>query len=84
MSRIAKLYASALADPDGLSFRELERLLAAFGFAKLRQRGSHVIFQHPAGGDLLVVQPRKAAAKAYQVRQFLDIVVELNLSLDEQ
>ena len=83
MSRITKLYVAALANPGGLSFREFERLLAAFGFIMLRQRGSHRSFQHPGGGDLLVVQPRKAAAKAYQVKQFLDIVTALALTVDD-
>lgn len=84
MTQIAKLYARALANPRGLSFLEFERLLRAFGFVELRQRGSHRSYRHPASEELLVIQPRGAEAKDYQVRFFLDIVRELGLKLDER
>lgn len=84
MTQIAKLYARVLANPRGHSFREFERLLRAFGFVELRQRGSHRSYRHPASDELLVIQPRGPEAKAYQVRQFLDIVQLHGLLMDEQ
>jgi predicted RNA binding protein YcfA (HicA-like mRNA interferase family) len=83
MTRIAKLYARFLANPRGHSFREFEQLVGAFGFVELRQRGSHRTFRHPARIDLLVIQPRGKDAKDYQVREFLDMVRESGLELEE-
>jgi predicted RNA binding protein YcfA (HicA-like mRNA interferase family) len=79
MTRITKLYARALANPGSLSFREFEWLVQAIGFVELRQRGSHRSFRHPTRADLLVIQPRGAEAKDYQVREFLDMVSESGL-----
>ena len=81
MSRIAKLYASALANPGGLSFREFERLLAAFGFALSRTVGSHRQYVHPAVRRPLPVQPSGKAAKPYQVEQFLVMVEKHDLDM---
>ena len=83
MTRIAKLYARFAADPRGRPFRDFERLVRAFGFVELRQRGSHRCFRHPARSDLLVIQPRGADAKDYQVREFLDMVRESGLEPEE-
>lgn len=85
MTRIAKLYAWASSNPRApMPFRDFERLLRAFGFIELRQRGSHRSFQHPNRARLLVVQPRGGEAKPYQIKEFLDMVGECGLELDEQ
>jgi predicted RNA binding protein YcfA (HicA-like mRNA interferase family) len=46
MTRIAKLHAYALANPRGLSFREFEKLLGAFGFTEDCTVGSHRQYVH--------------------------------------
>jgi predicted RNA binding protein YcfA (HicA-like mRNA interferase family) len=83
MTQIAKLYDHVLRNPrSSLSFRDFERLLAAFGFELDRQRGSHRSWQHPAAHRPLVVQPKGKMAKAYQVAEFLDMVEQFRLSMD--
>lgn len=83
MVRVSKLYAQLLQDPRGsVSFRDFERLLKAFGFRLDRIRGSHRIYVHPVQ-VILPVQPDGKDAKRYQVRQFLDMVAEFGLSMQE-
>ncbi len=82
MTKIAKLYSKLLAGRT-LTFAEFERLLAAFGYAKVGQRGSHVSWRHPANGDKRIIQPNGKDAKRYQVDQFLDMVEKLALKLDD-
>lgn len=85
MSKIAKLFASVYTNPGAaLSFRDFERLLLAFGFVFVRQRGSHRSYKHPEAQRMLVVQPRGKDAKGYQIRQFLDMVEEYGLTIDDQ
>lgn len=82
MSRIAKLYASATANPRGLSFREFERLLAAFGFVCERVVGSHRHYVHARVPDILTVLPNGKEVKAYQVRRLLELVDQFGLSIE--
>ncbi|NLS27510.1 hypothetical protein S2M10_25060 [Sphingomonas sp. S2M10] len=84
MVRISKLYAQLLNDPRGsVAFRDFERLLEAFGFRLDRTKGSHRQYVHPAAPFVLTVQPDGKDAKRYQVRQFLDMVAEFGLSMEE-
>lgn len=83
MTRIAKLYTSALANPRGLTFREFERLLAALGFAHQRTVGSHRHYIHPRVPAILTILPEGKAAKGYQVRRLLDMVDEFGLGFEE-
>jgi predicted RNA binding protein YcfA (HicA-like mRNA interferase family) len=82
MTRTAKLYRNLLAGRQ-LTFAEFERLLAAFGYERVGQRGSHVSWRHPANGDKRIIQPNGKDAKRYQVDQFLDMVEKLALKLDD-
>lgn len=85
MTRIAKLYSRLIASTKiTLSFREFEQLLRAFGFEEVRQRGSHRMFEHTGCGATLTIQPIVKHAAPYQVRQFLDIVEQYRLSLDDR
>jgi predicted RNA binding protein YcfA (HicA-like mRNA interferase family) len=84
MTQIAKLYARLLADPGAtLSFREFELLLHAFGFVHGRTKGSHRSYIHLACNRPLVVQPKGKDAKRYQVREFLGMIEQYDLTMDE-
>lgn len=82
MTKIAKLYARAVAR-GGLRFTELEKLVFAFGFEFDRQRGSHRVYRRPDVPEGLIFQPEGKAAKPYQVEQFLAIVGEHGLTLED-
>lgn len=57
MTRIAKLYRKLL-DGRTLTFAEFERLLVAFGYARVRQQGSHIAYRHPGIRDTRILQPK--------------------------
>jgi predicted RNA binding protein YcfA (HicA-like mRNA interferase family) len=66
-----------------VAFRDLEKLLLAFGFVLERTRGSHRAFKHRNVPDVLTIQPKGKDAQPYQVRKFLDMIEQFHLELDE-
>ena len=83
MTRIRKLYERLLANPRStISFRDFEKLLAAFGFEHARTTGSHRQYVHPKLSRPLPVQPSSKDAKAYQVREFLELVEKHGLYIE--
>lgn len=84
MTQIAKLYAWILANPRGsVPFRDFKRLLEAFGFVLVRTAGSHWQYAHPRVSRILSIQPRGKNAKSYQIEQFVAMIVEFDLSMDQ-
>ena len=75
MTRREKLLARARANPKGLSFGELERLLSNSGFTLARQSGSHRIWLSPSN-RAIPLQSDRGRAKAYQVVQALRLIEE--------
>jgi hypothetical protein len=58
-------------------------LAEAFGFELSRIRGSHHIFEHPKLPEILNLQNDKGQAKPYQIRQFLQLVEQYDLKLED-
>ena len=83
MTRLAKLFERARNNPRGLSFREFERLLDAFGFVNERTVGSHRHYVHPKVPDILTVLSDGKDVKPYLVRRFLAMIDQFGLSFDE-
>jgi predicted RNA binding protein YcfA (HicA-like mRNA interferase family) len=83
MTRIAKLYNKLIAGRQ-LSFAEFQKLLEAFGYHHVRTNGSHHIYRREDVRDNRVIQPHGKEAKPYQVQQFLDIIEQFALQLDDQ
>ncbi len=84
MTKPAKLYALLLQSTDrSVDFRDFIAMVEAFGFVHSRTKGSHRSYVHPDCDALLVVQPKGKDAKRYQVREFLGIVEENGLTLDD-
>lgn len=79
-----KLLERLLRNPKGVRFAELRGLVEAFGFVLDRTSGSHHVFKHPDVPELLTLQFVQGDVKPYQVRQFLSIVEEYNLKLEEE
>lgn len=59
------------------------KLVEAFGFTLVRVNGSHHIFAHPEVPELVNLQEVDGQAKPYQFRQFLKLVEEYNLTLED-
>lgn len=58
-------------------------LVEGFGFRLDRMRGSHHLFVHPDVPEVLNLQPEGRQAKAYQIRQFLRLIEEYELRLED-
>lgn len=82
MTKPSKLYAHLLANPNTIiSFRDLQRLLEAFGFVHKRTKGSHRSYKHPSVPGLVTIQPIGKDAASYQVDRLLELVREFDLHM---
>ncbi len=79
-----KLLKKLLRGSKNVKFSELIAVVQAFGFTLARVRGSHHIFDHPDIPGLLNLQEYKGEAKPYQIEQFLALVEEYNLAIQEK
>jgi predicted RNA binding protein YcfA (HicA-like mRNA interferase family) len=79
-----KLLEKVLSSSKNIQFDEMISLIEAFGFKLDRVSGSHHIFKHPNVSDLVNIQNRQGKVQPYQVRQFLALVEENNLKLEEE
>lgn len=78
MNKCDKLLMKARNSVSNLSFSEICRLAECFGFEFQRQKGSHVIYEHPnleiEQNRLMNFQNFKGKAKSYQVKQLLKAI----------
>ncbi|MBD2346176.1 type II toxin-antitoxin system HicA family toxin [Anabaena subtropica] len=84
MAKKRKLFEKILSGSKNIQFNELVSLVEAFGFSLSRVNGSHHIFTHPDIPGLLNLQNRKGEAIPYQVRQFLVLIEEYALTLEDE
>lgn len=81
--RKKKLLEKALSGSKNIRFSNMVTLVEAFGFQLSRIKGSHHIFNHPDVVEQINLQSVKGQAKPYQVRQFLKLVEQYNLTLED-
>jgi hypothetical protein len=74
----------AAGDLRNVSFAEFQRLVAGFAFRPRRVSGSHYIYTHPRVPRPLSLQPRNREAEPYQISQFLDMVREYRLTIENR
>jgi HicA toxin of bacterial toxin-antitoxin, len=79
-----KLFPKALNGPKNLPFHDFLQLARAFGFQLARTNGSHHILIHDDVREPLNLQEVEGKAKPYQVRQFLRIVEDNDLTLGNE
>jgi len=68
---------------SNIEFAELLRLLRHFGF-KERLRGSHHIFFKSGIREIINIQPQGKMAKAYQVKQIRNIILNYKLRVNDE
>ena len=78
-----KLLEKILSGSKNIRFSDFVVLVEAFGFKLSRIRGSHQIFEHPNIPEILNLQNSKGQVKPYQIRQFLQLVENYSLTLEE-
>lgn len=83
MTKKRKLLTKLLNSQKNVAFDDMVTLIEAFGFRQSRVSGSHYIFEHPNLSEIVNLQNRKGQAKPYQVRQFLTLVEQHRLSLED-
>ena len=66
-----------------VKFNDFIVLVKAFGFVLERTNGSHSIYKNHKINKHLNLQPKKGEAKPYQIAQFLEIVQNFNLDLED-
>ncbi|MGO9122693.1 MAG: type II toxin-antitoxin system HicA family toxin [Desulfomonilaceae bacterium] len=79
-----KLLQKLLSDSKSIRFGEACACAEAFGFRLSRINGSHHIYVHPEIPELVNLQNVGGKAKAYQIKQLLQIIERHNLELEEQ
>lgn len=79
-----KLLAKLLSGSKNIRFGEFVGLLEAFGFILERSEGSHQVYVHPKVPRPFPIQNDKGEAKPYQVRQFLKLVEQYDLQLEDE
>lgn len=56
MSQIEKRLDRMRSNPEGWRYRDLARILQAFGFTTTSTGGSHRVFKHPSGARIGLVE----------------------------
>lgn len=74
MPDIEKLISKIRNQVNNVSFDELEKLLAYFGFDLVRQKGSHCMFKSEDGRRIVI--PRHNPVKAVYVKLVLSLIKE--------
>ena len=83
MTKKRKLLEKILNNQKNIAFDDMVTLVEAFGFSRSRVSGSHYIFEHPNIPEIVNLQNRKGQAKPYQVRQFLTLIEQYSLTLED-
>ena len=68
---------------NNVSFADFRRLIEACGFELDRIHGSHHIYYHPSVPEEINLQPMHGDAKPYQIRQFLYLIEEYHVKVEE-
>jgi len=71
---------AARANPVGVRFKELVKLILAMGYRFDHQTGSHAIYER-LGFPSLNIQPIKSMAKDYQVRRVIKVIDEYGIEV---
>ena len=84
MTKKRKLLEKILSGSKNIQFDELVTLVEAVGFTLSRSNGSHHIFSHADLPEIVNLQNKKGKAVPYQVRQFLKLIEEYALTLEDE
>ncbi len=82
MTKKRKLLEKLLSGTRNVQFDDMVNLVGIWFSPFQDQREPH-IFEHPSIPELVNLQNKKGQAKPYQVRQFLLLVEQYNLTLED-
>ena len=72
-----------LGKTENTRFGEMVAVVEAYGFRLTQINGSHHIFKHPGMSELLNLQNYRGKAKAYQIRQFINLLEKYGLDKED-
>jgi len=78
-----KLFASISNSQKNVKYKDFVLLIEAFGFRCERTRGSHNMYTHDSIMRTLNIQNDKGEGKSYQIKDFLKIVEEYELEMED-
>jgi predicted RNA binding protein YcfA (HicA-like mRNA interferase family) len=81
--RPRKTWEAILSGRRAIPFEGFERLLSPSAFEHRRTRGSHHIYRHPRASRPLSIQPKGGEVKPYQIAQFMAMVEEFGLRMED-
>lgn len=81
MGNIQKLFDKVKNNPHDVRFNDMCKLAEHFGFTYRGGKGSHRVYTRKGIYEILNFQNVKGKAKPYQVRQFLKIIENYNLTV---
>ena len=81
MGNIQKLFDKIKNNPKDVRFNDICRLAEYFGFTYRGGKGSHMVYTRKGIHEILNFQNVSGKTKPYQVRQFLKIIEDYNLTI---
>ncbi len=78
-----KLFQKLFSGSKNIHFSEVETCVTAFGFRLDRIKGSHHIYVHSNIPELINLQNVNGYVKPYQIKQFLKIIEQYNLQMED-
>ncbi|MEK7828282.1 MAG: type II toxin-antitoxin system HicA family toxin [Deltaproteobacteria bacterium] len=81
MGNIQKLFDKIKNNPKDVRFNDICRLAEYFGFTYRGGKGSHRVYTRKGIHEILNFQNVSGKTKPYQVRQFLKIIEDYNLTI---
>lgn len=67
MPNVEKILQKMKQQPNGVRPEEADKVLGAFGYETVRQKGSHKQYLNKETGDLITIKQEKPLKKAYIV-----------------
>ncbi len=81
MSKLEKLFVKAKNNPQNVRFDEICKLAELFGFKYKGGKGSHKVYSKKDIPEILNFQNVNGMVRPYQVKQFLKIIEDYNLTM---
>ena len=80
MGQMEKLLAEVMSGQNdkNIKFRDIQKLLDHLGFYE-RIRGDHYIYTKSGIAEKINIQPKGSEAKAYQVKQIRNLIIDYKL-----
>jgi predicted RNA binding protein YcfA (HicA-like mRNA interferase family) len=78
MTQKEKLHEKIKNNPANVRFDDALQWLLSWGFTERDGKGSHIVLTHPDYSGKLTMQSVKGMAKAYQIKQALKAIKEIN------